>query len=200
MKTEAIPLERRRKRASRKTKPFAHSRTAQGNGRDKSETTEWDDLVAVKLIQIAEIISRGASQVYESGYGIRNTELRILLQLGGGRQLSVNEISRRTRVDKAWISRSLEVMKRAGLVQRVRHSTDTRKNLVSLSDKGEQLLHTIKPIALTRNRHLLAGLRESEVHQMLDLLRERAEQLLLPEMDKRRAGKRRRKSVMVPTY
>src|SRR5262245_30902684 len=94
-----------------------------------SHFTDWGSLVAVKIIQIAEIISRSASQVYEAGYGIRNSELRILLLLGSDEKLSVNEISRRAGIDKAWISRSLDVMMKAGLVERIPHASDNRKSL-----------------------------------------------------------------------
>ena len=156
--------------------------------------TDWGTLVAVKIVQIAEIISRSASQAYEAGYGIRNSELRILLLLGGGEMLSVNEISRRAGIDKAWISRSLDVMMQAGLAKRVPHPTDNRKSLISLTEKGEQSLRVITPIALTRDRHFLAGLDEQEIHKVLDTLRARAQQLLLPELDQRPApGNRRSK-------
>jgi DNA-binding MarR family transcriptional regulator len=152
-----------------------------------SHFTDWNTLVAVKIIQIAEIISRSASQVYEAGYGIRNSELRILLLLGTGEKLTVNEISRRAGIDKAWISRSLDVMMKAELVKRVPHPTDSRKNLISLAEKGERSLRVITPIALTRDKHILAGLDEREIHKVLDILRSRAQELLLPELDQRTA-------------
>ena len=146
--------------------------------------TEWGSLVAVKVIQIAEIISRSASQVYEAGYGIRNSELRILLLLGAGEKLAVNEISRRAGIDKAWISRSLDVMMRADLVKRISHPSDSRKSLISLTDRGEQALRTITPIAIARDKQILAGLDSDEIHAALDALRTRAQQLLLQEPDR----------------
>jgi len=170
---------------------------ARDNSSSPAHFTDWGDLVAVKIIQIAEIISRSASQVYEAGYGIRNSELRILLLLGSGERLSVNEISRRAGIDKAWISRSLDVMMRGDLVKRVPHPSDSRKSLISLTEKGERSLKTITPIALTRDKHILAGLNQEEVHKILDALRARAQQLLLPELEKRSSRARKTRSEQV---
>jgi len=161
---------------------------------DAPQYTDWSNLIAVKIIQIAEIISRSATQVYEAGYGLRNSELRILLLLGTGETLSVNEISRRAGIDKAWISRSLAVMTKANLVRRIAHPSDSRKSLVGLTEKGLQSLRLITPIALTRDRYILAGLDERRVHEVLDTLRMRAQQLLLPELAQRLPNKRHRRS------
>ncbi|MFZ1988813.1 MAG: MarR family winged helix-turn-helix transcriptional regulator [Alphaproteobacteria bacterium] len=180
---------RRRRSGANGTRAGRSMRGSQGQDNSSSGSpthfTDWGDLVAVKVIQIAEIISRSASQVYEAGYGIRNSELRILLLLGSGERLSVNEISRRAGIDKAWISRSLDVMMKADLIKRVPHPSDSRKSLISLTEKGERSLQTITPIALTRDKHILAGLDKEEIHKVLDTLRARAQQLLLPELEKR---------------
>ena len=42
-----------------------------------------DGLVTVRVVQLAEIIARGASRVFEQRFGVKNTELRILVQLSG---------------------------------------------------------------------------------------------------------------------
>lgn len=165
----------------------ARRREVEGAADGPRHFSDWGSLVSVKVIQIAEIISRSASQVYEAGYGIRNSELRILLLLGTGETLSVNEISRRAGIDKAWISRSLDAMMKSGLTKRVSHPTDSRKSLVSLTDKGHQTLRTITPIALMRDKEIIAGLDKKQVHQVLDALKARAQQMLLPEREQRPA-------------
>jgi DNA-binding MarR family transcriptional regulator len=137
-----------------------------------------DGFVTVRIVQLAEIISRGAAQVFEKSFGVKNTELRILVQLGGREPLAVNEIARRTHVDKGWISRSLLGLQRRGLVARKAHPTDTRASLVYLTAKGEQLVASFAPVAVARNRRLLEGLNEAEVYRVLDGLLARAEDVL----------------------
>ena len=85
--------------------------------RDPAAVT-MDGYITVRAVQLAEIISRGASQVFETRFGVKNTELRILVHLGG-QALAVNELARRTHVDKAWISRSLRGLEARGRRRRV---------------------------------------------------------------------------------
>jgi len=142
-------------------------------------TLALDGLVTVRVVRLAEIIARGASQVFEQRFGVKNTELRILVQLSGKPGLAVNELSRRTRIDKGWISRSLRGLERRGLVQRTSHPTDSRATLVSLTERGDELVRGFAPVAQARNQRLLAGLDEAEVYGLLDALFLRAEDILL---------------------
>ncbi len=161
-----------------------------------------DGFVTVRIVQLAEIISRGAAQVFEKRFGVKNTELRILVHLGGREPLAVNELARRTHVDKGWISRSLLGLERRGLVGRMPHPTDTRASLVFLTPEGEALVASFAPVAAARNRRLLAGLDEAEVYRVLDGLLMRAEDILehpdahgpapLPTADDRKTRARRR--------
>ena len=115
--------------------------------------------------------------MFETRFGVKNTELRILVHLGG-QSLAVNELARRTHVDKAWISRSLRALEARGLVVRTPHPTDARASLVRLSPEGEALVQSFAPLAATRNRRLLAGLDEAEVYRIFDALILRAEDIL----------------------
>ncbi len=136
-----------------------------------------DGFITVRAVQLAELISRGASQVFEARFGVKNTELRILVHLGRG-PLPVNELARRTHVDKGWISRSLRALEARGLVARSAHPTDSRASLVALTEEGEALVGAVAPVAAARNRRLLAGLDEAEVARIFDALMQRAEDIL----------------------
>ena len=144
--------------------------------RDPAGVT-MDGYITVRAVQLAEIISRGASQVFETRFGVKNTELRILVHLAG-QALAVNELARRTHVDKAWISRSLRALEARGLVVRTPHPTDARASLVRLTPEGETLVQSLAPLAAARNRRLLAGLDEAEVYRIFDALILRAEDIL----------------------
>ena len=137
-----------------------------------------DGYITVRAVQLAEIISRGASRVFEARFGVKNTELRILVHLGG-QALAVNELARRTHVDKGWISRSLLGLEARGLVVRTPHPTDSRASLVQLTGAGEALVRSFAPVAAARNQRLLAGLDEEEVHRLFEALILRAEDILL---------------------
>jgi DNA-binding MarR family transcriptional regulator len=149
-----------------------------GDAPDEANPLAMDDFATVRLGLLADVLTRGATQAFESRFGVKTTELRILVQLGGRSALAVNEIARRTRVDKAWISRSIRALERRGLVGRARHPTDTRASLVSLTDKGRALIEALAPVARSRNDRLLKGLDRAEVSRLLDALLLRADDLL----------------------
>ena len=89
---------------------------------------------------------------------MKPTDLRILVMLGAYQPISVNEVSRRTHVDKAWISRSLAGLLRRKLIRRVAHPSDSRAALLlPLTPKGEALLREIAPVAERYQRQLLQG-------------------------------------------
>lgn len=135
-------------------------------------------LLSVRLVRLAELISRSAQLALEERFDVKNTELRILVMLGGYAPMSVNELGRRTHIDKAWISRSLRQLIRRGLVNKAPHPTDTRATLISLTRSGRALLRTLAPVALARQSQFLSGLRKSQVDALVDTLTERAEKLL----------------------
>lgn len=135
-------------------------------------------LVSVRLVRLAELIARIATLTFEDRFGVKNTDLRILVMLGAHQPISVNEVSRRTHIDKAWISRSLRGLLRRRLVKKTAHPRDSRASLISLTKAGEALLRDIAPVALRHQRQLLRGLPSRDVEQILCILSERAEEML----------------------
>src|SRR5438552_4139294 len=77
-----------------------------------------EDLVAVRVVRIAEVLARLATASFETKVGLRNTDLWILNLLDRTDGVTVNEIARRAHVDKAWVSRSLRHLEADGLVLR----------------------------------------------------------------------------------
>ena len=134
-------------------------------------------LAGMKVVRLAEIIIFSASQTLKSRFGLRNTDLRILVILGLHQPLSLNEVTRRTRIDRAWISRTVRQLERRGLVARVPNPMHKRGSLLSLTRSGEAMLCDIAPVAMGHEERLLKGLHKKEVDQILDVLMARAEEI-----------------------
>ncbi len=135
-------------------------------------------LLAFRLIRLADRVSRGASLVYETRFGISNVELRVLVVLNEDQPLSVNELARRAYTDKGWISRSVRDLEARGLTKRDGHPSDSRVSLVSLTEQGSALVREIVPVAVERHRRLLADLPPEEVDRVIETLERNAEDLL----------------------
>jgi DNA-binding MarR family transcriptional regulator len=148
-----------------------------------------ESLITYRLTRIADTLVRAASQVYRAQHGVTLTELRLLATIGRHQPLAVNEASRLTGIDKAWVSRSLAALVKRKLVVRQPHPSDSRIVLLSLTPMGKTKVHRIVPLAVARNDRLLASLSEKKrtiVNEILDHLQVQVEQLLAhPDADNR---------------
>ena len=137
-----------------------------------------EDLVAVRVVRIAEVVARLATQTIEAKVGLRNTDLRILNLLDRTHGISVNEIARRAHVDKAWVSRSLRHLESAGLVTRSSLRQDSRVSVIALTSRGTATLNRVRPLAQNHESRLLAGIDKSLFKEQLERLMRNAEHLL----------------------
>lgn len=149
-------------------------------------------LVSVRIVRLAELILRIGGLTFTERFRVKPTDLRILVMLGAYQPISVNEVSRRTHIDKAWISRSLRGLLRRKLVTRTPHPSDSRASLLSLTKKGEALLREIAPVAEEYQRQLLQGQRARDVERALDLLSARAEEMFQRALEEKSRATRRR--------
>ncbi len=149
-------------------------------------------LVSVRAVRVADLLLRIGKIKFEGRFGVKLTELRILIILGAYQPISVNEISRRSHIDKAWISRSLTGLLRRKLIKKTAHPADSRASSLSLTKKGEELLRQIAPVAENYQRQLLRGQRRSDVERVLDLLADRAEEMYQGSLPKSRRANRNR--------
>ena len=136
------------------------------------------DLIAFRLIHLADVIGRAAAAAYERQHGINNSELRALIVLREQQPLSVGELSRRGRIDKAWVSRSLDHLGQLGLVARTPHPTDNRMILISLTPAGVDMIERLAPIAWERQKRLLSGLSQRDAIKVIEILERNADDML----------------------
>jgi DNA-binding MarR family transcriptional regulator len=148
-------------------------------------------LVSVRVVRLSDLLMRIGKITFEGRFGIKLTELRILIILGAFQSISVNEISRRTHIDKAWISRSLRGLLRRKLIKKTAHPADSRASSLTLTKKGEAMLREIAPVAEDYQRQLLQGQRSGDVERVLDLLAEHAEEIYQHEAPRQKRGARR---------
>jgi DNA-binding MarR family transcriptional regulator len=137
-----------------------------------------EDLVAVRILRISEVVARLATQTIEARVGLRNTDLRILNLLDGTHGVSVSEIARRAHVDKAWVSRSLRHLEVSGLVTRSSLKQDSRVNLITLTATGRSKLAQVRPLAADHESRLLTGIDKVAFKAQLERLMANAERLL----------------------
>jgi DNA-binding MarR family transcriptional regulator len=137
-----------------------------------------EDLVPVRIMRIADIVSRLATQGFQSRFDLRNTDFRILNLLDYTQGMTVNEIARRTHVDKAWISRSLRQLSDKGLIKRGSDKNDSRLAVIRLTKYGQTLLDEIWPLATATEKRMLDGIESKAFKQDLERLIKNVEAML----------------------
>ena len=139
---------------------------------------DLEDLVTYRLMKLADTMGRASTQAYGARFGVSNAELRLLAVISVHQPLSANEISRRTGLDKGWVSRSMSSLLRRDLVRRAPHPQDSRAMLVSLTRGGKSLVERMKPFAAARQARLMEGLSHIDVDLLLTVVQQRLEAML----------------------
>ena len=145
-----------------------------------------EDLLTYRIMKLADTVKRASTQAYGARFGVTTAELRLLAVISAHQPLAANDISRRTGLDKGWVSRSLASLLKLELVRRAQHPGDSRAMLVSLTPAGTRLVKRMTPYAVTRQDRLIEGLAQADIEHMLVVLQQRADALLsTPELEKK---------------
>ena len=154
------------------------SRLRLADARTDTARKSLEDLVAVRIARLADVVARLGAQTVTARVGIRRTDMRLLNLLDGTDGVTVNEIGRRAHIDRAWVSRSVRRLEKSGLVARRDSEADARVCVVSLSAKGRATLDRIRPLTAAREKRLLDGIDELRFKADLERLMANAEAMM----------------------
>ncbi len=122
-----------------------------------------------RLSVLSNRISQAIADTYAARFGIGITEWRVIAVLGRNPGLSANGVAERTAMDKVAVSRTIARLLERDLVQRDTHGDDRRRSVLELSEAGYRIYDEVVPLALARERALLAHF-SAEEKQQLDAL------------------------------
>ncbi|MGI9520655.1 MAG: MarR family winged helix-turn-helix transcriptional regulator [Hyphomicrobiaceae bacterium] len=109
-----------------------------------------------------------ASNMVEGLTATRFAALVMLQERGG---LSQNELGRSTAMDIATVTGVVRWLKKQGLVSVEPYPNDARRNLISLSERGANVLRAAIPLGVEISTETLAPLTPSEAAEFIALLR-----------------------------
>ena len=123
-----------------------------------------------RLSVLSNRVSQSIARAYADRFAIGITEWRVLAVLGRHPGLSANGVAERTAMDKVAVSRALARLLERGLVQRDTHGDDRRRSVLELSEAGYRIYDEVVPLALARERMLLAHFSDDDKRQLDALL------------------------------
>jgi DNA-binding MarR family transcriptional regulator len=102
--------------------------------------------------------------------GVNARELAVLLLLAGREPESQQQAAGRLGVDRTTMVGLLDDLEAKGLVARQADPADRRRNVVGLTETGQQTLKTAKAASDDAERRLLGELSDTEAQRLRELL------------------------------
>ena len=115
-------------------------------------------------------ISQKIALTYQQRFGIDLMQWRVLAVLGEESQISAQEVSERTAMDKVAVSRAVKKLLTANLLDREFAVEDKRRSILKLTNKGTQIYQQIVPLAKSYEERLLSQLSDTEINEFMKLL------------------------------
>lgn len=140
-------------------------------------TLAFSRATTVLLTFAANRFTRSASRLYHDRFGIGAMDWRMLVMLTREPGANVAKASATIGIDKAAVSRSLTRLKEKGLAAPLQSSPSGRRKEWGLTEQGRRLHAEILQVALNRQRHILKGFSQTEVHAFNDYLKRFLENL-----------------------
>lgn len=136
---------------------------------DAHALLDLEHFLPYRLSVLTNRISQTIAATYAERFAIGITEWRVIAVLGRHPGLSANGVAERTAMDKVAVSRALARLMERDLVQRDTHDGDRRRSVLELSATGYRIYDEVVPLALARERELLAEF-DDEDRRVLEAL------------------------------
>ena len=141
------------------------------------------EFLPYRLSVLSNRISSLIATTYESRFGLRIPEWRVIAVLGETPGLNATEIALRTAMDKVAVSRAVSDLVSKGLVYRGASQSDGRISHLHLSEAGKQIYSEIVPLALSYEQRIFSVLDDESLialGSLIDGLMHRIDELATP--------------------
>ncbi len=122
------------------------------------------------LSVVSNEISNKIALSYQTQFGIDLHQWRVMAVLGEESDLSAQDVSARTAMDKVAVSRAVKKLIHSNMVSREFDVNDKRRSILSLTSDGQTIYQQIVPLAKTYESNLLQQLSDDEIAELVKLL------------------------------
>lgn len=138
------------------------------------------DFLPYLLSVTSNAVSGRIADEYESRFGLKIPEWRVMAVLGDAGQLTQRDLVGATLMDKVAVNRACKVLEDRGLAKRSPNALDGRSHHLELTPAGVEMHGQIMAIALDMEARVFAALspaEQGEFKTMLGRLREQVQTL-----------------------
>ncbi|MBS0364252.1 MAG: MarR family transcriptional regulator [Proteobacteria bacterium] len=130
--------------------------------RDRRAVLRLNAFIPFRLNRLAVGVSQHLADIYRERFGLEIPEWRVIATIGESPDCTAQYIAASTRMHKTRVSRAIVSLLRRGLLERITGVRDRREQHLRLSRAGRALYAQLVPLALARERALLARLSPAE--------------------------------------
>ncbi|MCC2616539.1 MarR family winged helix-turn-helix transcriptional regulator [Aestuariibacter halophilus] len=123
-----------------------------------------------RLSIVSNKVSSIIADTYKDKFAISITEWRIMAVLGEYPDISADEISAKTQIEKSILSRSVSKLLKRNLIERDMAEDDRRRSMIRLSATGKSVYDEIVPLSYQYEDALLECFSEEEQAQFSHLI------------------------------
>ena len=131
--------------------------------------------IPYRLSITSNAVSARIAHEYQSRFGLKIPEWRLMAVLGNGREMTQRDLVAATLMDKVTVNRSAKTLFERRLIKRQAHAIDRRSHHLKLSALGQTLYEEIAVAAMAIEEELLSELNAEERTQLIALLDRLAE-------------------------
>jgi len=134
---------------------------------DPEHSLELSAFAPFRLNRLATGVSQYLAAIYRERFGLDIPQWRVMATVGG-HACTAQFIAGSTRMHKTRVSRAIAELEARDLVERVSNEQDRRERQVRLTKAGRRMYAELVPLALERERSLLACLSPAQVQGFLE--------------------------------
>lgn len=128
------------------------------------------DYLPYHLTVASNQVSRLIAKAYQVRYGISIWQWRVLCTIGTEGPMTAQDVVSLSAMDKVAVSRAIQVLRKRGIVQRLRSKRDSRAYDLQLTTHGRAMYDDIITIALDYQDKLLSGFPAGDKDTLITLL------------------------------
>jgi DNA-binding MarR family transcriptional regulator len=121
------------------------------------------EFVPFRLNRLAAEVSEHLAGIYREHFGLDVPEWRVMATVGPEKGCTAQYIAGSTRMHKTRVSRAIAHLEQKGLMTRVTSPEDRREMELRLTKAGQRLYAELVPLALEREKTLLACLTKEQL-------------------------------------
>ncbi|MEL0037105.1 MAG: MarR family winged helix-turn-helix transcriptional regulator, partial [Gammaproteobacteria bacterium] len=122
------------------------------------------------LSVVSNEISNKIALSSQTQFGLDLHQWRVMAVLGEESNISAQDVSARTAMDKVAVSRAVKKLIHSNMVSREFDVNDKRRSILSLTSDGQTIYQQIVPLAKTYESNLLQQLSDDEIAELVKLL------------------------------